>query len=272
MLITTLSDLHHFIGKYEKYIPTLSERELLPELNFSNNFNESLDHINFPDCIRHITFGRSFNQSFKYVKFPSKLKILEINGVYNQPLDDVEFPDSLIIIAIGGWFNHSLDKVKFPANLQDFSLRGKFEKSLENVLFPVGLEILEVSCLFTGPLPSLPDTVKHLVVDGSSDICLDTYVFPTNLLSLNLGDFFSDQSLKQLPDSLEVLNLGRKFLGPLLTIPKNVYDLGLSVDYELQIKDEILAQLKFIKVSEKYPFLPMIYEQFPSVRVQFLIK
>ena len=270
MLISTLSDLHQFIGKYEQYIPTLSERELLPELTFANSFNESLDHISFPECIRHITFGRAFDQSLKHVKFPSQLKVLEINGVYNQPLDDVEFPDSLEIIAIGGWFNHSLDKVKFPAKLQDFSLRGRFRKSLEAVVFPVGLEILEVNCFFTGPLPSLPDTVKYLVVDGSSDICLDTYVFPTNLLSLNLGDFFSNQSLKQLPDSLEVLNLGKRFLGPLLTIPKNVYDLGLSVDYELQIKDEILAQLKIIKVSEKYPFLPMIYEQFPSVRVQFL--
>ena len=78
-------------------------------------------------------FGKNFNQSLDHVYFPDSLEQLSFEGSFNQPLDNVQFPDSLEKLFFEE-FNHSIKNVRFPSKLQTIKFGKMFQQSYEPLM------------------------------------------------------------------------------------------------------------------------------------------
>lgn len=68
------------------------------EIQFSDDFNELIDDIVFPNLIQEISFGFTFNQSLEHVILPEKLQKISFGMAFNQPIDKINFHNSLLKI------------------------------------------------------------------------------------------------------------------------------------------------------------------------------
>lgn len=212
--LTSLSiSLYHSFQniKFPESLSALTLRLDVPE-------NDNLRRAKppFPVLPSHLKRLTIFaNLHYERYTFPDALEDLEyiFTGYTVERLNNWTFPKGLRMLSLNGPFVKD-SKVTFPAGLKELHLRGSIEfyggsTLAEDWKIPVGLEVLDVNFSVVGW--QVPDGLKSLIHYELS-APLDGWTLPDSLEILDMGrNFNSPVEEWVLPKSLKILNLGMKF-------------------------------------------------------------
>jgi hypothetical protein len=189
---------------------------------FGFGFNQKVD---LPENLTHLTFNDDFNQE---VHLPKNLTHLTFGWKFNQK---VELPDNLTHLTFGRWFNK---EVELPENLTHLTFGCRFNQKVElpekithltfgyyfnqEVHLPENLTHLTFGENFNQKV-ELPLGIKYLKLENDEDYNLD--YLPEGIEELDLGEYFQDDTLYNLPNSLKVIRLHNKCVCNLKCLPSN---------------------------------------------------
>jgi hypothetical protein len=266
---------------YNTIIKNILDEYDIKTLEFSNEFNSTLDYI--PNC-EHIIFSQKFNQPLQ--NLPETLKILEFStfSTFNYPIQKNNLPNNIKKIIIGNEFKNTLDlpnsleilefkdnnqfntTFRLPPNLLELKLSYNYNQLLE---FPNSLQTLILQNK-NNQQPNLPINLIHLKINNNyylsklpntlktleigDDITEDINTFPSNLNKLILGDEKFNRRVYNLPDTLKILHTGFNYNQP-LQLPNELVELKLGYSYEqpLDFPDSLK---KFYSSKTVYPNIP----------------
>jgi len=230
------------IGSNGVYIGSLPDS--LTDL-YIESAAEKVD-LSYLHSLINLRFGDSFNQVLSYKKkslLPSSLKSLSLGYSFGKPL--TKLPESLIHLTINSnTFNHELDKL--PKNLLtlDLNVTAHFDKTLDNI--PKSLTSLNFkSYNWDKPIDLHEHMALKFIIIYSHDFDQPLDNLPPNLYSLYIISKKFNSSISQLPNNLEILEIGKEkedfydFNQPLLYVPHSLKTLKLikcvrfnqSIDY-----------------------------------------
>lgn len=250
--------------------------ETLIELEFGLHFNQRID--NLPKGLKKLILFGDFNQPIDSLpegllklKFPSGNTIGEYPGKFNQPIENL--PNNLKSLMIGSEFNQPLDFL--PISLKKLIINGKFNQEINNL--PPNLKKITICRKFNKTLINLPKSVEQLELFNDSAILPDhiklliirskkvplnfprdveRIVFNSefnqpvdhlfndemkNLKTVEFGYHFN-QTIDNLPDSVEELIIHRKFNQQIRKFPLNMKKLVFNTQEEIYFDLEILPK------------------------------
>lgn len=206
----------------------------LKHLHLGLYYNFEFD--NLPVCLESLTVGVLFNQKINLLTcnlrkldlsnnyllkcvddLPNSLRELILPREITSELNNL--PCHLEILHIQ---NYNLELNHLPPNLKQlhFAKKSNFRKKLDNL--PLKLEFLCLGTFFNQPINNLPDSIKTLTFCKSSVFNNPISKFPNNLLHLSFGNTFNHPIDKNLPDVLEMLELGTNFNIFIERLPTNI--------------------------------------------------
>jgi hypothetical protein len=159
-------------------------------------------------CPKNLTFGLYFNQK---VDLPKNLTHLTFGFCFNQKVD---LPENLTHLTFGWDFNQ---EVELPKNLTHltFDVYSKFNQEVE---LPKNLTHLTFGQNFNQKV-ELPTNLTHLKLFNDKAHNLD--YLPEGIEELELGKYFNDDTLCNLPNSLKVIKLYKNCKCNLKCLPTN---------------------------------------------------
>ena len=172
--------------------------------------SHSTDQSNFditsiPQTVEHLEFGDEFNQRITWL--PPNLKYLLFGFNFRQSIDiNYNLPDSIETLIFGYNFNNNI--YQYPANLKYLKFGRNYSSCIKNL--PNNLEHLVINERFHDKI-YLPENLKILEFDESSE-------FTYNLI---------------LPNSIEILILGKYCKSGIDKIPTNLKEITLSQSNKL---------------------------------------
>eukprot|EP00435_Cladocopium_sp_Y103_P042026 s370_g11.t1 len=261
----------NFSHQFDQSLDGLRWPSGLKSLILGDQFNESLDQVNWPSGLQVLEFGHSFNQSLDQVTWPKSLETLIFGADFDQSLDRVNLPDSLRNLEFGNDFDQCLNQVKLPSRLQKLTFGYRFNQSLDCVQLPSSLESLAFGRNFNQCLNevNLPDGLESLIFGYHFNQSLDFVTLPSGLITLAFGDGFN-QSLDgaTLPTGLQSLAFGDRFNHSLDQIPslKSLRRLSLGYDFDQNPDGLTLPSLRSLTLCRSDSFGSKKLEQmiFPS--------
>jgi hypothetical protein len=206
----------------------------LKYLHLGLYYNFELD--NLPVSLESLTVGVLFNKNISL--FTCNLKKLDLSNNYLIKIVD-HLPNSLRELLLPREITCTLDNL--PCNLEilhiqnynlelnhlppklkelHFAKRSNFRKKLDNL--PPKLKVLNIGTFFNQPIDNLPESIEYLSFCKSSIFNNPVNKFPNNLLHLSFGNTFNYQIDKNLPDCLEILELGTNFNIFIERLPTNI--------------------------------------------------
>lgn len=258
------------------------------ELDFSNvNYNYPLDNI--PPQIVSLILSQDYNYPLDNLHCNLKQLLLAYN--YNQPLDYL--PINLEILRVGSYYTQDL--YNLPKSLKTLILNNIPHINLDlpnlttlylNFNNDKNLENIENTDNFSNQVNNLNKTLKELVL--SSNIFSTRYInmnilenfnvlehlnignyknriekFPPNLKHLILDSYC--HVLDNLPDTIEILEIGYECYLDLNYLPKNlkILDMGENIECNILVNyPESLEELKIIETHPQKNELDLIYKNF----------
>jgi hypothetical protein len=209
-----------YIGSHFNQEVTLPEN--LTHLTFGRNFNQE---VVLPNNLTHLTFGSYFDQE---VELPKNLTHLTFGNWFNQ---EVHLPKNLTYLTFGFYFNQKVEllenlthltfghcfnqKVELPENLTYLTFGYYFN---QEVHLPENLTHLTFGYNFNQKV-ELPLGIKYLRLENDKVHNLD--YLPEGIEVLELGKYFNDDTLCNLPNSLKVIKLYKKCECNLKCLPTN---------------------------------------------------
>lgn len=192
----------------------------LQRLTFGHGFNRPVN--NLPMSIEYLQFGAHFNQFVE--NWPINLKILILGRSFNQLIDNL--PDGLnklnFSLDIHADFNTPVNR--WPAALEELVLSARFNRNLANL--PPTLKSLTLGRYYVQPIDGLPEQLETLTL-GIYD--LDVVNWPPALKELHMPiDSLFNQSIDDLPDTVEIISIGRAFFTPVNKVPQNLETVYLA--------------------------------------------
>ncbi len=200
-----------------------------------------IDH--FPPLLEHLTLK---NYTHRIKKFPEGLISLQLprllgplpSGLKSLTLrcdDELKgIPDGLEVLVLQGWFNQPLPALA----LKHLSLSSAFNQP---IVVPSGLKVLHFGQDFDQPLDHLPPTLKELTFDWKSDFNKTLHCLPDSLEILSMGKRFN-RPLHRLPTSLKILRFGSGFNQRLPGLPPHLIELYLGYYYDKSLDDLLIPE------------------------------
>lgn len=242
--ITELS-LHYTLSSDSLFngpLPHLSSN--LTKLYIRGYFNSSVD--NLPPSLTFLSLGRNFNRPVDHL--PSSLLHLDFNYpdgycTFDQEINNL--PSSLLTLSLSYFFKQSVDKLPqsltslnfseqsfahfnnpinhLPSSLLNLQLNDAFNHPIDNL--PPSLTNLSIRGKFAQKIDKLPISIQKLTISGVFNQPIDH--LPSKLLSLHIiGGYYNktkfNKQLKNLPNTLQILQLPESFSKSLRHIPSSV--------------------------------------------------
>lgn len=166
------------------------------KIQFSNNFNKSLDNIQFPESLKYIIFGNKFNKPFN--NLPNKLIYLKLGKKFNQKIENIKLPDSIQYLIFGTNFNKSIDGFNLPISIIHLKFGNFFDKPINKLKIPPNLKHIEFGEKFNQKIDILKNyQITNLVFKSMRDIYGSVKLqyrttFPDSLQYLKFGSFLDE--------------------------------------------------------------------------------
>lgn len=193
------------------------------------------DTIELPDSIKQLTI----NYNCRIVKLPENLKYLKIGFSYNYKLPPL--PDKLEELLLMLDYNHPI--YKFPKNLKKLILSNCYNHPIDK--FPKHLRELQIGKSYSYQLPELPKSLIHLTYMSNH---IDLPQLPDSLNILHIG---RNQYLNNLPTNLKSLYLMNNYNTELYNLPSSLQYLYLSYMYDKYLP-ELPEGLKILDLGLFY--------------------
>lgn len=204
-------------------------------IHFINNYNQYIPIFASLSELRSLIIGDQYNRPLQ--KLPEQLLILSIGRAFNQKIQS--FPHKLIRLVISS-SKYDFKLPTFPNNLRELSLGHR-----NTIKFLDGIINTTYNCVIT----KVPNTLIYLCIDHPFESKLQT--LPSNLIHL---EWFCNQELPTLPDTLKQLNLGSYHNHQIPNMPPrlNILSLGKYFCYKPPMLPNTIEE---IYVHKQYIYL-----------------
>ncbi len=235
-----------FRTDFNQPIDILENCNSIKKITFYSNsdFNQLIDRL--PKNLTHLYLSRAFNQSID--KLPDNLLVLVIQGDFNQPINCL--PYNLVKLTINSdTFNYPLDNL--PNSLKNLTLIGReFNYPLDNL--PEGLEYLDIEIPTHTYIQNLPNSLIGLKINSYTDSDSDFEIknLPDSIQILNLNNL-SDFEIINLPTNLISLKLGEKFNSPIISYPTGLKHISYGSKFNQSVEN-LPDSLEFIEFGKKF--------------------
>jgi hypothetical protein len=218
-------------------------------IRFGNKFNRPVRNI--PLNITTIYFGIYYNQEIKKIWITPFLNLSEkpyqiyFSHKFNSNISNI---DSFINkIVFSDKFNQPIKD--FPFSIKHLEFGEGFNQNLYGLKYNDVLGYLRVGRDFNQPLDNLNENLTKLIIES------DKFNFP----------------LTNLPRYLKKLVLGTGFNQILFNLPRTIETIEiLNPDYNMIIYEILPPKLKSIVISQYYPYLSQLIQEYGNVEIIFL--
>jgi hypothetical protein len=164
--------------------------------SLTSNFN--LESI--PSTVEELEFGDEFNQELKYL--PKNLKKLIFGFNFKYPIGQNVLPDTIEHLVFRYNFNNRI--TRYPDNLKYLKFGRNYSQRLDNL--PAKLIHLVINERFHEKIQNLPPSLRILEFDDLAEFN-EELELPDSLEILILGKYFRSRKLKNIPNGLKKIKI-----------------------------------------------------------------